>query len=357
MKKALIILILAFFSATLQGCTKDKHLTIKEKVNPCFVDAPKGIIEMDLHEVLSSEVTEVIGFGMTYMSHIEELSGKFDSNKTPPIFRKSIKSLNLGSKPVKLPSKEEIIKQIKAAENDITEKNLKPGTKQKVKEKGKNFVNNLKNFDSISPLLDWEAELAFILLEEVTREQLENSKVLPKIGFFFVNDLSCRAIAALDDPTDEDYTYWGYSKSFEGFLPVGKKLWIVEDYPSEALICGHLSTLVIGEGRSETPVQNEYTANLLYSPKEMLTLIMNKYERQILNRGLVVMTGTPGGCAIEIGWIEKMVGRFISAESRLRSLLRKGRKTGSGFLKAGDKVKVTGSFYCRKDEFEVEVIE
>ncbi len=69
------------------------------------------------------------------------------------------------------------------------------------------------------------------------------------------------------------------------------------------------------------------------------------------------MTGTPGGCAIEISSIEKFVGGICPAKVRLKKMLEKGLKPDAKFLKPGDKVKATGVFCCQKDEIEVQIVE
>lgn len=149
----------------------------------------------------------IYGMGLTYAGHLKETGSSFDPNTPPPAFKKELSSLNLSQNSVKIPSGDEII---------MASERIEPGL-------GAELADKVKG---IKPLLDYEGELAFVFLDDIDWSRIEDTAYIPRIGYFLANDISARALAILGEGRANRYQYWGASKSFDNFLPVGSVMWI-----------------------------------------------------------------------------------------------------------------------------------
>jgi 2-keto-4-pentenoate hydratase/2-oxohepta-3-ene-1,7-dioic acid hydratase in catechol pathway len=261
----------------------------------------------------------IYGLGLTYASHARETGSSLDPAPPPPVFRKGIGSLNLLGSPVRVPSRGEIIAALEEVE---------PGLGGRVDAK----------FEYLPPLLDYEVELAFVLLEDVECEMLDDPGYRPGVGYFLANDISARAVAILGEGRPNRIDFWGASKSFPGFLPIGTHVWIPHSGNPDSCPCVELTTAVNGELR-----QSASTRELMYTPRRMLKLICDRYSGDPPRKGDVVLTGTPGGVALQVSpWKARAadflgLDRFTKLSSTIRSAGRDRR-----FLKPGDDVVVSG---------------
>ena len=257
----------------------------------------------------------IYGIGLAYAGHINETASDFDPKIDPPIFKKALNSRTGDGASVKIPSHSEILQALEQLEPGISEK--------------------LSDFPNIPALLDYETELGFVLLEDISFSQLEKGNFAPKIGFYMANDFGARSVAVLGEGQANRYDYWGLSKSFPGFTPIDNKVWIPNEFKTNALPCIMIETLVNEEVR-----QHQMTSDLIYTPLQMLQAIHRKYPSAVLKKGDLVLTGTPGGVAMSAPrWLirlAKIVGmnRFgkLAASTEEDDLVK--------FLKAGDKVVV-----------------
>lgn len=119
-------------------------------------------------------------------------------------------------------------------------------------------------------------------------------------------------------------------------MPVADRAWTPETPAPNGIPCVEIESLVNGEIR-----QQQSTADLIYTPVEMLRFIEAKFPNAPLSKGTIVLTGTPGGVAMRTPrWLVRLgnllgLGRFRKLSSELRG-------DTSRFLKVGDEVTVRG---------------
>ena len=259
----------------------------------------------------------IYGMGLTYSQHLKETAAEFNPGELPPIFYKKKQSLSRDGDQINLPTSGQMIQ---------ASQELEAGVGDKLR----------ADFQDISPMLDYEVELGFVLLEDVNTANLEDDNFVPPIGFFICNDLSARSIALLGEGTNIRYEYWGVSKSFPGFLPVGDQVWVPNTPTSNTILCVKIETYVNGEVR-----QSQTTDNMIYTPLEMLRFIVKKYPKNQLKRGDMVLTGTPGGVAIATPRALVRMSNLLGFD-RYKKLSIKHGGDLSGFLNPGDLVEVKG---------------
>ena len=264
----------------------------------------------------------IFGLGLSYKQHIKETASEFDPEKAPPVFMKHIKSLNASSNIVNLPTKEELLYAIAYAEQNL----------DKLIE---------KEFNDFPVLLDYEVELGIVVLENIMLKRLNESSYMPKIGYFLANDLSSRSIAVLGEGKKNKTDYWGISKSFEGFLPVSEMIWIPKYNKPNTMFCTVLKTTVNGKVK-----QNQSTKELIYSPKQIIKFILQKYPEFNLEKGDLILTGTPGGVALKIPLWKKRFGNLIGFDriKKLDSIINLS-KNELNFLKINDVVSVESDVF------------
>jgi 2-keto-4-pentenoate hydratase/2-oxohepta-3-ene-1,7-dioic acid hydratase (catechol pathway) len=271
--------------------------------------------------LLSLEIAPryIYGTGLTYASHLIETGSKFDKDAPPPIFKKALVSLNLSCESVKIPDRQALVD----CANDV-----EAGLGQKLADK----------FDNLPPLLDYEGELAFILLEDIDWRRIRDEDYSPRLGFFIANDISARSLAILGEGMPNIYDYWGASKSFRGFLPASKQVWIPADGKPDSIPCVTIATKVNGLIR-----QKQSVCDMVYTPKEILYFIYDKFPRQLPEKGDIILMGTPGGVALQVpgwkAWLANILklDRFAKLSAAIGSARGNNR-----FLKPGDVVEVSG---------------
>ncbi len=116
--------------------------------------------------------------GLTCSQHLKEAASDFDPDIPPPVFKKSLASLTENGALLTIPPRNEIISAVGQLENDVV-------------------VSLNERFESLSPLLDYEVELGFVLLTDIAEEDFNDDHFIPQIGFFIANDLSARSVALL----------------------------------------------------------------------------------------------------------------------------------------------------------------
>lgn len=261
----------------------------------------------------------IFGIGLSYAGHIEETAHEFDPQGSPAVFLKANRSLQPGGGVTKIPVTDELIAEAG---------NLDASLQKTLREK----------FADLPPLMDYEAELGFILLEDLTDTKLRDQAYAPKLGFFAANDLSARSLQILGEGMPNRLAYWGMSKSLDDFLPVTKKIWVPKKQAADAIPCVTLSTRVNGQLRQSAPA-----SDMIYTPRQMLIAARETYPQFSLRKGDMVIMGTSGGIALSTPRIK----------ARLAELLRFGRLTKlkfilkadtSKFLKPGDTVTVSGGW-------------
>lgn len=261
----------------------------------------------------------VYGIGLSYAGHAAETGGRSDASVRPPVFKKSPSSLNASGRPVHTPSRAALIETLER---------LEPGLGRRAE----------REFGDLPVLLDYEVELAFVLLEDADWGRLGEKAYAPRIGFFIANDLSARSVAVLGEGRPGRDDYWGASKSFPGFMPVGPSIWVPDSPTLDAVPCVVLTAEVNGETR-----QRETTARLLYTPRQILQFIAAALPDDLPGEGDVVLTGTPEGVALRVpAWKTALADLLgIDRFTRLFSVIAMAERSGR-FLAPGDEVTVSG---------------
>lgn len=268
---------------------------------------------------ISLKPSHIFGVGLSYAQHIAETAHEFDPHAGPAIFIKANAALAPGGGVVKLPSGQQVFA---AAES------MSIGLGRGLREK----------FGDLPLLADYEAELAYILLTDISDSQLADPAFVPRLGFFIANDLSSRALQILGEGMQNRLAYWGMSKSFSGFLPVTTRVWVPKRHRANAIPCVALQTHVNGELR-----QNASTADMIYTPLDMLRAARRTYPHLLLKKGDIFITGTPGGIALVTPrWKGRLAELFrFNRFTKLKFVLQ---SDNSNFLKSGDKVTVSGDW-------------
>ena len=270
-------------------------------------------------QIFETKPNHIYGIGLSYAKHIEETASEFDPNALPVVFRKDRITFNEAKEGVKYPTSDEMISHAEKWEEGL-------GTLLE------------KNHPNISPLLDYEAELGFILLEDIQREQMNDHSFIPKIGFFIANDLSSRSLAVLGEGMVNRYEYWGMSKSFPNFLPVSENIWVPKNLVENGIPCVSLKTFLNDEER-----QNEKTSGIIFTPKLMLHSILQNYPNDTLKKGDRVIMGTPGGIALVTPrWKVRLANLLgFNRFTKLKIVLK---AENNRFLKPGDRVIISGEW-------------
>jgi len=315
-RRPLLFLLVIALSFTLSGCywfTPLARIPRPAEFQYLWESSADGeFMQLELNPA------RIYGMGLTYASHLRETGSEFDPDKPPPVFKKSLSSLNRTSGPIKVPTREDLI---------TCADQIEPGLGKVID----------KRFKRLLPLLDYEGELAFILLEDVDWQRIEDSGYIPRLGYFLANDISARAIAVLGEGKANRYEYWGASKSFPGFLPIGQRIWAPHEHVQDSILSTTITTRVNGKIR-----QRQSTDDIMYTPREMLMYIEQAYPDDLPRKGDVVLTGTPGGVAMQVpawkAWLANVLDldRFTKL---LFAILSGGRDRR--FLKPGDEVVVS----------------
>jgi 2-keto-4-pentenoate hydratase/2-oxohepta-3-ene-1,7-dioic acid hydratase in catechol pathway len=260
---------------------------------------------------------EIFAVGLSYAKHIEETASDFDPNTAPPIFRKHPRAFVRSGANVVMPDTAALC----AAAEEL--------------ESGLGGILRKKHPELV-PLLDYEGELGFVLLEDIDPEELGKPEFIPQIGFFITNDLSARSLAIMGEGRANRFDYWGISKSFPGFMPVGERAWVPDDPKVNGIPSVIIETTVDGEIR-----QKQTTDQLIYTPLQMLRFIQATYPESPLRKGTMVLTGTPGGVALKVPrWLTRASNLLgISRSTKLSIKLDSDTST---FLDLGAQVVVDG---------------
>jgi len=119
-------------------------------------------------------------------------------------------------------------------------------------------------------------------------------------------------------------------------MPIADKAWMPEKPAPNGIPCVEIESLVNGDVR-----QHQSTADLIYTPFQMLRFIHAKFPEAPLSKGTIVLTGTPGGVAMSTPrWLVRLSN--LVGLSRFRKLATKLDGDTSHFLEVGDEVTVRG---------------
>jgi 2-keto-4-pentenoate hydratase/2-oxohepta-3-ene-1,7-dioic acid hydratase in catechol pathway len=263
------------------------------------------------------EITDIYGVGLSYAQHIEETASSWAPDRPPPVFRKALTALNRGTN-IPYPSRQDFLTMAEEVE---------PGLAAKVS----------SQFAEIDILLDYEVELAIVLLEPFNRKLALGAAYMPKVGFVLAGDFTSRSFMVLGEGQPDPMLYWGAAKSFPGFAAVGSKMWVPDTFPADGLLEVVLETRV-----NDVLQQKGDTGNRVYSARQMLTSVADAYPDASLEAGTVVMTGTPPGVAFQVpAWKRKMAEIFNLSRFTKLEMVMASQHNNPAFLKKGDVVSHT----------------
>ncbi|KAJ6123780.1 Fumarylacetoacetase C-terminal-like protein [Penicillium samsonianum] len=130
---------------------------------------------------------------------------------------------------------------------------------------------------------DYEGELCLVIGRDAKNVSPETA--LSYVAAYTVgNDISARKLQR-DPALAGRVPQWGFSKGFDTFAPLGPCLVAASEIPDPSKLL--LKTIVDGEVRQE-----EYVADLLFDCAYLVSYLS---QGTTLQKGSVIMTGTPGG--------------------------------------------------------------
>ncbi len=229
-------------------------------------------------------------------------------------------------------------------------------------------------------LLDYEVELGLVLLKDVDLHNPPRSygEFLDNVAFFTANDVSDREPIILD--TDAGYTR---GKSHPTYLPIGP--WMVHGKYLRPLVGDEGERrlqlmLRVNEARlgkeatTSTIRQRATTDAMLRNPWEILMEISASFQSGqitcmqdaegrprflhdadgIIPAGSIILTGTPGGTAIQRPGLLERMGLFLrggfSIEGAKKTFVREleHNVANSAYLKPGDQVEGSVQYLGRQ---------
>jgi 2-keto-4-pentenoate hydratase/2-oxohepta-3-ene-1,7-dioic acid hydratase in catechol pathway len=130
----------------------------------------------------------------------------------------------------------------------------------------------------LTQAVDWEVELS-VVVGRTMRGVSQADALDHVLGYTVGNDVSARDVQFSDGQ-------WVRAKSFDTFCPMGPAIVTPDEVGDPQAL--HLRTRVNGE-----VVQDSSTAEMIFGVAELLAFCSRSFT---LERGDVVMTGTPWGC-------------------------------------------------------------
>jgi len=130
---------------------------------------------------------------------------------------------------------------------------------------------------------DYEGELCFVMGKDAKDVSVDDA--LSYVGAYTAGDDISSRKWQRDPKYAGGVPQWGFSKGFDKFAPLGPVLVAASEIPEPDKL--RLQTIVNGEIR-----QDESTADLLFKTAYLVSFLS---QGTTLQKGSVVMTGTPGG--------------------------------------------------------------
>ncbi len=259
------------------------------------------------------EVTAIVALGLTYGDHVRETGQKLDPAAPPTSFSKHVRALAIGGGAATVPTPEAVLAVLDSIE---------PGLASQVRER----------IAHPPAVMDYEGELALVALGDIDESALAAGKAQP-FGLAVANDLTARLVQALGETTDRPLDYWAAAKSFPGFLPVAERVWAppggIARLPELTL-----TTRVNGEIR-----QSASTKLVIYDLAAIVRAA-NKHLARRLQRGDVILTGTPAGVGLRLSPLTRRFAALVKDRFRKAELLVSAYATSTALLRPGDVIEV-----------------
>lgn len=120
-------------------------------------------------------------------------------------------------------------------------------------------------------------------------------------------------------------------------------MWVPDHQHANSVLATVLTTEVNGRVR-----QKQSTTDMVYTPKQMLQFIAQKFPSHRPGKGDVVLTGTPGGVALQIPLWKARLGQWLGLDrfTKLAAMVR-ANAGNPNFIKPGDEVVISGGILGR----------
>ena len=197
-----------------------------------------------------------------------------------------------------------------------------------------------QRFGELPVLLDYEVEIGIALLEPVTLQQLQSS-ASPRYGLFVANDVTARSVQIAGEAAKDKLACWAAAKSFAGFLPVGRQLWLPDQPQLDGFPPLQLQTLVNGEIR-----QSASSSQIIYSPRQLLQFAAASTPDGCLQANDLVLCGTPAGIGLSIPRWKRRLAALLPPRQRVLAALRANR-ANPRLLQRGDQVQFSADWLGR----------
>lgn len=175
-------------------------------------------------------------------------------------------------------------------------------------------------------LLDYEAELGIVIGKPITGPVTVTPENLAEyVGAFVIgNDVSARDIQLPEGQ-------WYKGKSYRTFCPVGPYLCVPDNAAEVARWTDLRLTLSVNGNKR----QDSLAGDMVFKPAATLTEFS---ELENFEVGDVILTGTPGGVALQPPKaIAQKIGSLLPEDTKWQIFV-KGQARSSAYLKPGDKV-------------------
>jgi 2-keto-4-pentenoate hydratase/2-oxohepta-3-ene-1,7-dioic acid hydratase in catechol pathway len=258
--------------------------------------------------------SNIYALGLTYVDHLKEVGEK---KGNPIVFKKNCSPTVSLQSHLNLPSSHQLLDEIRNLDSSLA-------------------LALKTNFDTFPCLLDYEVEIGLVILERITCEMLDNKYFNPTLGFILVNDITARSVQIAGEASSNKYDFWSASKSFPGFLPCADTVWIPDSGCLDQIPEFILETFVNGELR-----QSASTTNLLYTPREILQIVMLKTQNGILDKNDLILTGTPAGIGLRVPLWKRRLASLLPKKIRVNLAIKSNRRNPK-LLGIGDEVIVKG---------------
>lgn len=180
-------------------------------------------------------------------------------------------------------------------------------------------------------LLDYEVEIGLLMLEDW---RAGGGCRLPRWGYFLANDVTVRSIQMAGWKAARPLPFWSAAKSFPGLLPVADAVWVPPQPHAEMWPDVELTTHVNGQLR-----QRARLPDLRLSPAQLLACVAQHAPDGVLRRGDLILTGTPGGIALQVSRFKQAVGQWLPRARAIQTAWR-GQQRTSRFLHPRDTVQM-----------------
>lgn len=251
----------------------------------------------------------VYALGLTFSDHIRETGERAGA---PVVFRKHCRPQPVEQGLLLQPTPAQLIEAIAAVDAGLA------GWLQ-------------QRIGELPVLLDYEVEIGIALLEPVTLQQLRSS-ASPRYGLFVANDVTARSVQIAGEAAKDKLACWAAAKSFAGFLPVGRQLWLPDQPQLDGFPPLQLQTLVNGEIR-----QSASSSQIIYSPRQLLQFAAASAPGGCLQANDLVLCGTPAGVGLNIPRWKRRLAALLPPRQRVLAALRTNR-ANPRLLRVGDQV-------------------